>query len=109
MAYYLLQANYATASIKAMVDKPQDRAAQAQKLIESAGGKQHHFFFALGESDFVILCEMPDDIAVTALSMAVGASSAIHGFKTTKLLTAADAMAAMSKAQSIKYSPPAET
>jgi uncharacterized protein with GYD domain len=106
MGYYLFQGNYAASSIKAMINQPQDRSIQVEKLLATVGGKLHHFFFSLGESDFVILLEAPDEGAVMAVSMAVGASGGISNIKTTKLISAAEAMAAMGKAQSIKYVAP---
>ena len=60
----------------------------------------------MGENDWVILCEAPDDITAAAISMAVGASGAITGSKTTKLMTAAEAMTAMGKAKAIAYTAP---
>ncbi len=71
-----------------MLGNPHDRSAAVEKLMTSAGGKLHHFFFALGENDWVILCEAPDDITAAAISIAVGASGAVTGGKTTKLMTA---------------------
>jgi uncharacterized protein with GYD domain len=106
MAYYLLQGNYAAASIKAMIGEPQDRGVQAKSLITSLGGTLHHFFFSFGETDFVILCELPDETAAMSVSMAVGATGAVMNYKTTKLISASDAQAAMRKAQSAKYSTP---
>ena len=109
MGFYLMQGNYTAASIKAMVDNPQDRGAKAETLFATAGGKLHHFFFAIGESDWIILGEAPDDVTAAAISMAVGASGVMVGLKTTKLMTIADAMSAMGKAKSITYEAPASS
>ena len=99
MAFYLFQASYTPAALKAMVDKPQDREAAARPLIEAIGGKLHHLFFAFGKYDIVALIEAPDDAAMVAGSMAVGASGAFSGGETTKRMTAAEAMAAMATAR----------
>ena len=109
MGFYLMQGNYAAASIKAMVDNPHDRGAKIEKLFATAGGRAHHVFFAIGECDWVILGEAPDDVTAAAISMAVGASGAVVGLKTTKLMTIADAMSAMGKAKSITYEAPASS
>jgi uncharacterized protein with GYD domain len=106
MSYYLVEGNYTGASTKAMVASPSDRSVQARSLVESLGGKYHHFFFTLGERDFVVLCEMPDDVTAAAASLAIGSSGAFSKCTTTKLLTAAEAQSAMSKAKSAKYTPP---
>ncbi len=108
MPFYLFSARYTPLSIKAMVDKPQDREAGARTVIEAAGGKLHHFFFTFGQDDAIVLIEAPDDIAMAACALAVGASGALSGGATTKLMTAQDAMKAMGDAQKAlkAYKPP---
>jgi uncharacterized protein with GYD domain len=106
MGHYLVEGSYSGASAKAMVASPTDRSVQAKSLVESLGGKFHHFFFMLGDSDWMCLCEFPDDASVASMTMALGASGAFTKAKTTKLLTAQEAQSAMGKAQSAKYAPP---
>lgn len=100
MPYYMFQGRYSTDAIKAMVDKPQDREVAARKLIEAIGGKLHHLFFCFGRDDVVALIEAPNDKAMAACALVVGASGAMSGGKTTKLMTSAEAMAAMKSAKS---------
>ena len=95
MSFYLFQGSYSSASIRAMVGHPQDRAAASRKVIEALGGKLHHFFFTWGSDDFVALIEMDDDKAMIAGSMLVGASGAASSGRTTKLISVEEAMAAM--------------
>lgn len=99
MAFYLFQASYTPAAMKAMVDSPRDREAGARPLIEAIGGKLHHLFFSFGTYDVLALIEAPDDTAMAAGALAIGASGAFSGGSTTKLLTASDAMAAMATAK----------
>ena len=99
MPYYMFQARYSTAAIKAMVDNPQDREAAARPLIEAVGGKLHNLFFCFGAEDVVALIEAPDDKAMAAASLAVGASGAFSAGATTKLMTAAEAREAMAAAK----------
>ena len=106
MSYYLIEGSYTSASAKALVASPTDRSVQAKSLVESLGGTLHYFFFVLGDSDFVFLCEAPDETVVTAISLAAAASGAFSRIKTTKLVTAAEAQQAMTKAKSAKFSPP---
>jgi uncharacterized protein with GYD domain len=98
MSYFLYQLTYSKDAIKAMVASPSDREAAARKLIEALGGKLHHLFFCFGEYDVVCLIEGPDDTMMMAGAAAVGASGTISAQKTTKLMTAADAMTAMARA-----------
>jgi len=99
MPFYMFQARYTAAALKAMVDNPQDREAAARPLIESIGGKLHHLFFCFGSEDVVALIEAPNDQAMAAGALAVGASGAFSGGATTKLMTAGEAMDAMTTAQ----------
>ena len=99
MAFYLFQASYTPAALKALVDNPQDREAAARPLIEAVGGKLHHLFFCFGKDDVMALIEAPDDGAMAAAALAVGASGAFSGGRTTKLMTSKDAMAAMAGAK----------
>jgi uncharacterized protein with GYD domain len=54
---YLLLFKYSEQAIKAMRENPQDRSAQAAKLIETLGGKMEvNYFFPLGcEYDGMII------------------------------------------------------
>ena len=99
MPYYMFQGRYSTPAIKAMIDKPQDRETAASALVEAVGGKLHQFFFAFGTDDVVAIIEAPDDKAIAACSFALGASGALSGGATTKLMTSAEGMAAMEAAQ----------
>ena len=107
MPFYMFQGRYTAAALKAMVDNPQDREAAARPLVEAVGGKLHHFFFCFGSEDVVAIIEAPDDKAMAAGSLAIGASGAFSGGATTKLMTGNEAMAAMTAAQtaSASYKP----
>ena len=104
MPYYMFQGRYTPAAIKAMVDNPQDREAAVRPLIEALGGRLHNVFFCFGSEDVMALIEAPDDGAMAACAMAVGASGSLAGGATTKLMTTAEAMQAMEKARSVRSS-----
>ncbi len=108
MPFYLFHGRYSTAALKAMVDKPQDRRAAAEKVVAANGGKLHHIFFAFGQDDVVALIEAPDDKSYMAGMLAIGASGAMSGGATTKLIPMEDALAAMkmAKAAAAAYVPP---
>ncbi len=99
MPFYLFQASYTPAALKAMVAKPQDREAAARTVIEAVGGSLHSLFFCLGKEDVLAIIEAPDDTAMAACSMAIGASGAFSSGATTKLMTSAEAQKAMAAAQ----------
>lgn len=107
MPFYLFQGRYTSEAFKAMIDNPQDREGPGRALVESVGGKLHHFFFCMGSDDVIALAEAPDDEAMAAASMILAASGAFSGGHTTKLLSMSDGMAAMKKANGVasKYKP----
>ena len=108
MSFYLYQLSYSKEAIKSMVASPSDREAAARKLIEAIGGKLHHLFFAFGQWDVICLIEAPDDKAMMAGAAAVASAGTVSASSTVKLMTAADAMAAMTMAGKITgtYKPP---
>ncbi len=107
MAYYLFQVSYTADAIKAMVTKPQDREAAARAAIVAVGGTLHRVFFAFGDSDIIAIVEAADDKTMAAVSFMFSASGIVSKAQTTKLMTTAEAMEAMSlaKATASTYTP----
>jgi uncharacterized protein with GYD domain len=106
MAYYLIQTSYKEAGARALVDHPQSREDQVKKTVASMGGRLHAFFFSFGEYDTAFIVEMPDNVSMAAMSLAASAKGGVAQFRTTVLLTPAEAMEAMKKAKQVDYTPP---
>jgi uncharacterized protein with GYD domain len=106
MAHYLIQASYNRQAIADLVRIPEDRSAPIKAMVENLGGKLEAFYFAFGDYDVVAIAELPDNVTMAAVSMAVGAGGAIRDFKTTVLLPMNEALDAMRKAGTIGYRPP---
>ena len=106
MPFFMVQASYSVPATAAMIKNPQDRAAAVKPIIERMGGKMHGLWLSFGEFDIVGIAEMPDNVSAAALAMAVGASGGMSAYRTTPLLTMAEATQAMSKAGGVKYKPP---
>lgn len=106
MAHYLIQASYNPEAIASMVKNPQDRGAIVSRLAEGWGGRAEAFYFAFGNDDVVAIVEVPDNVTMAAISMAIAASGALKAFKTTVLIPMNEAVEAMRKAGSIGYQPP---
>lgn len=107
MPMYMFKGRYTSAAFKAMVDTPQDREAAARPLIEAVGGKLHNLFFCFGEDDVLAIVEAPNDEAMAAAAMAIGASGAMSAGSTSRLMTAKEAMEVMkaAKGAGAKYRP----
>ncbi len=106
MPFYLVQASYSSQATAAMIKNPQDRAAATRPVFERMGGKLHGLWLAFGEYDVVAIAEVPDNVSAAAISMAVGATGALSAYRTTALLTPAEATEAMKKAGAVGYQPP---
>ena len=98
MPLYMFQGSYSSGAIKGMIENPQDRAEVVKPMIEALGGKLHALYFCMGKDDVVAIIEAPDDTAVGAMSMTVGASGSMTSGRTTKLITSQEAMASMEAA-----------
>ncbi len=109
MPLFMLQVKITKESCEAFLANPQDRSSAMSQVFEAHGGKLHHYYFALGESDVVVIAELPDTNAAMAVALTVGATGSVSDYKTTPLVTAEDAVtimkAAAEKAQA--YRPPA--
>ncbi len=106
MTRYMIQVSYNNNAVVDLVKNPQDRSAAIRPVIEAMGGKMHSFDYSFGDYDVVVIAELPDNVSMAALSMAVLAGGAIGGFKTTVLLSMEEAVEAMRKAGSVAYRPP---
>ena len=54
------------------------RRAAVQKMVEGMGGKLESFYFAFGEDDVFVVCELPDTASIIAASLVVNASGAVR-------------------------------
>ena len=108
MSHFMLRWQFKDDVAKALVGKPQDRTGPARTLVESFGGKMHHYFFVFGDYDGLAICEFPDNTSVAACSLKAMSTGAFARFETTTLLTAKEAEAAMKQAHDTKseYKPP---
>lgn len=77
MAKYLLEVSYTIEGVKGLLKEGgSGRRAAVEHLIEAAGGKVKSFYFVFGKSDVVIVCDLPDNTTVAAVSLAVSAVGA---------------------------------
>jgi uncharacterized protein with GYD domain len=108
MSRYLIEAGFTSDSFAALVKSPHDRIEQIGPVVASLDGSIETAYFAFGESDLILIVELPDNVSAAALSMAASASGGIRRHRTTPLLTMAESLRAMEKASGIKYRPPSD-
>ena len=106
MAYYMLQAAYATEAWTAQVGNPQNRLDVIRPVIERLGGSVESGWLAFGDYDLVLILQMPDNVSAAAFSMAAGAGGVATAIKTTPLMTFEEGLEALKMAAQAGYTPP---
>ena len=106
MPHYLLQGSYSAQGVSGLISSPEDRSGAIRSLVEGVGGKMECLYYCFGDYDVFAIFELPDNVAMTALSMAVGASGSLSNIKTTVLIPISEGVEAARKAGSMSYRPP---
>lgn len=87
MPKYLIQANYVGDGIKGLLrDGGTSRRNAVEALVKSMGGTLESFYYAFGDSDLYIVCDLPDNASVASIILTVTATG-LATAKTTVLLT----------------------
>lgn len=106
MPRYMIQASYTMEALAAFVAKPQDRSAGVRALVERMGAQLSSFDFSLGDYDVMATYTAPDDVTAAAIALAVCAPGHLKSFKTTRLLSQEEFLAASQKASGAGYQAP---
>jgi uncharacterized protein with GYD domain len=109
MPRYLLQATYTSSTLATFVANPQDRTTGVVALAAKMGGKMESLDFSLGDSDIIAVVQLPDDVAAAAMALAVCAPGHVKSYKTTRLLSSQEFLAAQQKAHNAGYQAPAKS
>jgi uncharacterized protein with GYD domain len=104
MPKYLFEASYTTDGVKGLIkDGGSKRRAAVEALAKSLGGRVEAFYFTYGDTDAVVIIDLPDSATATAVSLTVAASGAVR-VKTIVLITPEEVDQAVKK--TIQYRPP---
>lgn len=102
MPLYMYQAAYTAESLAAQLKHPQNRAeAVGRAVCEAVGGKLVGGWYCFGDYDLVIVVDVPDNESMAAIALAISAGGALKSAKTTVLMTGAEAVAGMKKADAV--------
>lgn len=102
MPLYMYQAAYTADSWAAQIKNPQNRVETVGKqACEAVGGTLVGGWLCFGEYDFVLIADVPNDESMSAIALAVGAGGAIKAGKTTKLMTGAQGVETLKKADAV--------
>lgn len=108
MPFYLTQFSYTPTTWAKLVKNPEDRRTAATQYVEAVGGKMHGYWYAFGDHDAYALYEVPDNVSMAAMALAISAGGALSSYQTIVLLTVEETLAALQKAASITYRPPGD-
>ncbi len=104
MPKYFFQASYTAEGTKGLLkDGGSKRRATVEGMLKGLGGKLESFYYAFGETDVLGVIDVPDNVSIAALSLAVNASGAVN-LRITVLLTPEEIDQATKK--SVRYRPP---
>lgn len=103
MPHSLVQVAYNSEAWQALIKNPQDRIEAVRPAVENVGGKIKEGWFAFGDYDAVVITEMPDNFAASAIAIAFAAGGSCKSVKTTPLMSSAEAVEALKKASRAGY------
>ncbi len=87
MAKYMVQSSYTVEGLKGVLKEGGSARRKAvEKAFASVGGKLESYYFAFGDSDVFLICDLPDNVAATAISLIANATGTTKA-KFTVLLT----------------------
>lgn len=104
MPRYLLKGRYTPQGLKGLQEDGGTRRRETVvSSLNSIGGKLEAMYFAMGEDDVFVIVEAPDNAAMAAIGIAVGATGAVQ-LQTVALLTPEEVDKAVK--QQVTYRPP---
>jgi uncharacterized protein with GYD domain len=105
MAKFLLKARYAAEGLQGVLKEGgSSRRAVVDGLTRDVGGSVESFYFAFGEDDAYIVCELPDNRAAATLAMVASASGRVS--VTTVPLLSVEDVDAIAAGKKPAYTPP---
>jgi uncharacterized protein with GYD domain len=78
MAKYLFKASLSPEGIAGVLTEGGSaRRTVVKRAIESLGGTVESFYFAFGDDDVIVICELPDNETAAAFAMETSASGRV--------------------------------
>jgi uncharacterized protein with GYD domain len=104
MPKYMIHASYTPEGVKGVQSKGgSSRRDAVARALESVGGSLESFYFAFGDADVVLIADLPDNEAATAVALTVNAAGGATT-KTYPLLTPEEVDSAAQR--SVSYTAP---
>ncbi|MDE0705533.1 MAG: GYD domain-containing protein [Rhodospirillaceae bacterium] len=104
MGKYMFHATYTGEGLVGLLNEGGSRRRAAlTDTIEAMGGNVEGLYYAFGETDLYIICDLPDDATATAVSLNIANAGALK-MKATVLVTPETVDEAVKK--QVPYRPP---
>ena len=104
MPKFLFEASYTQDGVKGIQSAGgTSRSDAVAQVAESVGGKLESFYFAFGDRDAYVVCDLPDNESAAAVALTVNAAGGAT-VRTLVLLTPDEVDAAAKR--SVDYRPP---
>ena len=79
MAKFMVRASLTTEGMRGLLKEGgSSRKATVEKMINGLGGSVETFYFAFGDADVFVICDLPDSITAAAISMVINATGAVN-------------------------------
>jgi uncharacterized protein with GYD domain len=102
MPLFMYQAAYTPESWAAQIKNPQNRVERVgREACEAVGGKLIGGWLCFGEYDLVIVADVPNLESMSGIALAIAAGGAIKTSRTTPLMTGAQGVEALKKADTV--------
>jgi uncharacterized protein with GYD domain len=111
MAHYMIEVGYTPQAWTGQIDDQPNVVDRIAPAVKAAHGKIECLYYAFGDTDLVGIIDFASPEDAAAFALVVTGSGALSSYKTTPLLTIAQGMESMKRAQQVreKYTPPAAT
>ena len=95
-------------TIANFIERPSDRLATVQAVVQPMGGNVDAYYFMFGQDDGVVIVDLADSKTAAALSLAVSSTGAFSKVHTHELIPASDLNSVLERAKSARasYRPP---
>ncbi len=104
MGKYMFHTTYTGKGLVGLLKEGGSRRRQAlTDTIEAMGGSVEGFYYAFGDTDLYVICDLPDDATATAVSLNIANAGALN-IRATVLVTPETVDEAVKK--KVPYRPP---
>jgi uncharacterized protein with GYD domain len=101
---YVSRGCYTPDAVRGMMPAPEDREPSIAKVFEKLGGKLLCYYVTLGEFDWLLIAEFPNERAASSGILVAMAGGSVSNVQTTVAMTSKQAMEAFSAAAAVAKS-----